>query len=157
MDRTARPQPQSVASASGISLVEVLISTTLLAAALLSLPQVFAMTTRAALEAGHVTLATLLAAQKVEELRSGPFPRSSASGIEILDAQGGDVEASDSTPAYTRRWWMEPLESGLSAAPEGTIAIGVSVSRYGPTDGDNRDATGGESARVVTILAGTGS
>jgi Tfp pilus assembly protein PilV len=146
-----------VVSASGISLVEVLISTTLLAGALVSLPHVFAMTARAALEAGHVTVATLLAAQKVEEIRSGPLPPSSASGVELLDAHGADVEASGSTPVYTRTWWTEPLESTPSSAPAVTIAIGVSVSRYVRTEVNGRDPAGGESARIITLRTGTGS
>jgi prepilin-type N-terminal cleavage/methylation domain-containing protein len=130
--------------ASGFSLVEVLISMTLFAVAMLSLPQLFASAARASLEAGRVTMGTLLAAQKIEELRSGPFPRSSASGVELLDSTGATDPVSGSGPAFVRTWSVEPLPSALRT----TIAIRVAVSPY---RGGHPVTAIPESARLVTL------
>jgi type II secretory pathway pseudopilin PulG len=54
----------------GFSLVEVLVATGLLATALVTLAQLFAISTSSNLTARHVSYATVLAEQKVEELRA---------------------------------------------------------------------------------------
>ena len=143
---------RAVAVTAGVSLVEVLISTTVLVTAMLSLPQLFVIAARATAEAGDVTAATLLAAQKIEELRSRPFqPASAADGVESLDASGDDVDAYGAAPVFVRTWWIAPVPS----APDTAIAIGVAVSRYRPADGAYGGATGPESARFVSIRAKT--
>ena len=63
-----------LATVAGVHLVEVLIAASLLAGVCLSLPTAFVGAVRANLAAGEATWTTVLAAQKVEELRSGPFP-----------------------------------------------------------------------------------
>jgi type II secretory pathway pseudopilin PulG len=55
---------------SGFSLLEVLVAAFLLATALVTLAQLFAMSTRSNLHARNISYATLLAEQKVEELRA---------------------------------------------------------------------------------------
>jgi hypothetical protein len=129
-------------------LVEVLISTLLFAVALLSLPQLFAIAAGANRAAGHATAATLLAAQKIEELRSAPFPGSlAAHGVEFLDTRGEQVEPFGSIPVYTRSWWIEPLPSAKGE----TMAIAVVISAYRRADDRTAASTGPELARVVTL------
>jgi prepilin-type N-terminal cleavage/methylation domain-containing protein len=139
--------PGVVACTRGVSLVEVLVSITLLAVAMTALPQLFAVASRATLDAGYMTIATVLAAQKIEELRSGPFPGPSAGGFELLDSAGTDVGTSGSPPLLIRRWWITPLQR----APEATVVIGVAVSHYRHARLEQSDAMAAESARVVTL------
>src|SRR2546423_15347124 len=54
----------------GFSLLEVLVATALLATALVSLAQLFAMSTRSNIGSRNTTYAAVLAQQKLEELRS---------------------------------------------------------------------------------------
>jgi len=133
----------------GFSLVEVLIATGLLATVIASLPHLFAIATRANLDAGDTTWATVLAAQKVEELRAEPFPEPLRS-VDYLDSGGKRLDDPGSTRwAYTRRWWIEPL----SSAPGNTVVITVVVSRYRSGDEDARDAEvqRREAVRLVTL------
>jgi prepilin-type N-terminal cleavage/methylation domain-containing protein len=58
------------ASNAGFSLLEVLVATALLASALVSLAQLFAMSTRSNIGSRNSTYAAVLAQQKLEELRS---------------------------------------------------------------------------------------
>ncbi len=151
--RVSPPGPRAGPTAtSGFSLVEVLIATGLLVTAIVSIAHLFALATRANLDAGDMTWATVLAAQKIEELRAEPFPeRPVDQSIEYLDAFGDrlDATASAGGRAYTRRWWIEPLPS----ASDDTMAITVVVSRYRLGDDDTPDAGGrmGSAARVVTL------
>jgi hypothetical protein len=131
-------------------LVEALVSTLLLATALVSLPHLFAIAAGAIRAAGDTTTATLLAAQKIEEFRSTSFPPSlSAQGMDFLDARGEPAEASGSFPVYTRVWWTVPLPSARSE----TIAIAVAVLPHRRIDGSSLEAAGPELARVVTLRA----
>jgi hypothetical protein len=131
--------------------VEVLIATGLMATAIASLPHLFAIAVRANLDAGETTWATVLAAQKIEELRAEPFPEPSVrQSVDYIDPGGTRVGDPGSTrPAYTRRWWIEPLPSG----PGTTVVITVVVSRYRRGDGDALDAAGQrrDAARLVTL------
>jgi Tfp pilus assembly protein PilV len=148
---SARPRPSDgLTAASGFSLVEVLIATGLLATVIASLAQLFAVATRANLDAGDTTWATVLAAQKIEELRAEPFPGPFVDqSVDYLDSGGNRLDDPGSMrPAYTRRWWIEPL----SSAPDNTIAITVSVSRYRRGDGGTPDpAPLRDAARLVTL------
>jgi Tfp pilus assembly protein PilV len=140
-----------LSAASGFSLVEVLIATGLLATAIASLAHLFAVATRANLDAGDTTWATVLAAQKIEELRAEPFPELFVEqSVDYLDSGGNRLDDPGSTRrAYTRRWSIEPL----SSAPDNTIAITVGVSRYRRGDGDTLDSTARrrDAARLVTL------
>jgi len=65
----ATPARQGASNA-GFSLLEVLVATALLASALVSLAQLFAMSTRSNIGSRNSTYAAVLAQQKLEELRS---------------------------------------------------------------------------------------
>ena len=151
--RVSPPGPRAGPTAtSGFSLVEVLVATGLLVTAIASIAHLFALATRANLDAGDVTWATVLAAQKIEELRAEPFPeRLVDQSVEYLDSRGDTLDAGASAGgrAYTRRWWIEPF----SAAPDNTIAITVVVSRYRLGDDGTPDPSGRwrGAARVVTL------
>ena len=99
----------------GFSLIEALVASAILATGLLSLAQLLAFAATANAAAGRTTYATLLAAQKIEELRA-----SSSSALEGAD---GDAPA----PGFTRRWSV----SALPSDPEHVVLIQVLVRASG--------------------------
>lgn len=122
-------------SEGGFSLVEALVASTLLATALAGLAHLFVVASRANIHARDTTYATVLAAQKLEELRAGVFPEHTAGeSIERLDARGRVLaDGADARHAtYQRRWTIEPLP----AYPLDAVVISVVVSRRSaPNDG----------------------
>jgi prepilin-type N-terminal cleavage/methylation domain-containing protein len=121
-------------SARGFSLLEVLIATTVVAVALTSLAQVFVVSAHANSSARAMTVAALLALQKMEQLRSftwsvdaGGMPISdarlapsasdalrvnTAGFFDFVDGAGrslGQAAAPPVTARYLRRWSIEPL------------------------------------------------
>ena len=87
----------------------------LLAGALLSLARMFTTATAVVTTARHLTTGSILAAQKLEELRavaSGlPSGPNVSGGIELIDRTGVAVaEVTASTPiTHTRQWRIRPL------------------------------------------------
>jgi Tfp pilus assembly protein PilV len=73
----------------GVALLETLIAMTILVVAVLSLAQLLTLASRANIAAGQMTTATILAASKMEELRTLPW---------------GDTAGADRVGAHTRRW-----------------------------------------------------
>jgi hypothetical protein len=96
-------------------LADTLVATAVLATALLSLAQLFALALTATNAAGRVTHATLLAAQKVEDLR--------ASSATALDASGRDAPAA----GFSREWSIGALPSD----PDHVVLIEVVVKARG--------------------------
>jgi hypothetical protein len=95
----------------GCSLIEVLIATTLLAIGVASLTQLYMLAIGSNLASTHRTRGAMLAAQKLEELRSvawGPELRSGSDGV-------GE---------YARRWSVDPLPQNPGMA----VIIDVVVS-----------------------------
>lgn len=130
-------------------LVEALIAASLLAAVCVSLPPAFAGAVRANLAAGDATWTVVLAAQKVEELRSLPFPALQAGEFQdLLDARGRPVDAPPRIPAFIRTWRMEPL----ATAPDQTVVITVVVSPYRQTAGNGGRAATPDAAAGATRL-----
>ena len=99
---------------SGFLLVEAIIATTILAGALLALGHLFAGAARLNLVSRHLTMATTLASQKLEELRADGIRLSS--GLEYLDASGAALPLDTGRAAYTRRWSITPDPSGSDGA-----------------------------------------
>jgi len=93
----------------GFALPDALLASTLLVVGVLSLTQIFTLAIRANATAQHVTVAAVLAAQKIEELRSTPW--------RVPD------EGVDRVEAFTRQWSVAPL----GADPAHTAIIQVSV------------------------------
>ena len=130
-----------------VHLVEAVIAASLLAAVCVSLPHAFAAAVRANRAAADVTWTVVLAAQKVEELRSQPFPEPAGTGefSDVLDAEGRAVEGPSQVPAYSRTWRTEPLP----AAPDRAIVITVVVSPSRHAS-DSDEASPG-ATRLVTL------
>ena len=100
----------ATASASGFSLVEVLVATALLATAIVTLAQLFAISTRTNLGSHNSTFATVLAQQKLEELRSLSWG---------FDRQG--LPLSDTTTDTTVNPETANGGTGLSPSPNTTL------------------------------------
>lgn len=139
----------------GFSLVEVLIAIGIFATAAAAIPQLFTAAVRANAEAGAVTWATTLAAQKVEELRAtAPLEAVVGESIDLVDQGGSRVAGPGSAPpAYTRRWWVEPLPS----APADTFVISVAVARFREGDDlvSHEAVAQRDLVRVVTLQTET--
>lgn len=130
----------------GFFLIEALVASGLLAIALAALAHLFVIATRANVDARDVTYATVLAAQKIEELRAAAFPESSTvESTDYLDARGNILGGGDGfrTATYVRRWRIEPLAADHLNA----VVITVTVSR--------RQAGSG-AARLTTVRARSG-
>lgn len=122
--------------------MEVLISMGILLVALASIPHLFLAAARANADAGDATWATVLAAQKIEELVAGPAPVLTGGELtDYLDPSGAPAEV-PAPRAFVRRWSVEPF----AVAPDRTLVLSVAVSRYreGGTPAP-------ESARLVTL------
>jgi hypothetical protein len=131
-----------------VHLVDVLIAASLLAAVCASLPAAFAGAARANLAAGETTRAVVMATQKVEELRTGPFPGpGSIESSDLLDASGRVAGESGSRPAFRRMWRTQPL----AAAPDHTVVITVVVAPYHRSVRLSLDVPTGGATRLVTL------
>jgi Tfp pilus assembly protein PilV len=86
----------------GFALPEALVATTLLVVGVLSLAQIFTLAARADRTAHHLTVGSVLASQKIEELRSSPG-NVPAEGIDRLDE-------------FTRRWTVTAFGADPSIA-----------------------------------------
>jgi hypothetical protein len=115
-----------MAQAAGFTFVEVVVATTILMVVWLAIARIVTISAAANANARAVTLATLLAVEKLEELHALPFddpafatspPGSLATNV------GGYYDAPDAR--YVRRWSIEPLP----AHPDSALAIRVTVVR----------------------------
>jgi prepilin-type N-terminal cleavage/methylation domain-containing protein len=107
--------------ANGFSLIEVLIATAIVIAGAATLAQLFAMSGDAVRMANRVSVAVLLAEQKIQELQAYPeTPRISPPAaleadtdgfVDYMDAAGGLLTGSGSAPPvgtlYIRRWSVQ--------------------------------------------------
>ena len=108
----------------GFSLIEVCIAAGLLGTAIVALAALFTLSIGANLTARHRTYATILAQQKLEELRVAGGALGPAAGMDFLDASGRRVAGPPmGLAAYERQWWVEPL----AAAPPGLMLLRVEV------------------------------
>jgi Tfp pilus assembly protein PilV len=93
----------------GFALPDALLASTLLVVGVLSLTQIFLLAGRANQAARHLTVGSVLAAQKIEELRSTPW--------------SVPAEGVDRIEEFTRRWTV----SAFDGDPSFTAVIEVSV------------------------------
>jgi prepilin-type N-terminal cleavage/methylation domain-containing protein len=99
----------------GFSLIETLIAASILATALTALSQLLVITSAATDNAGRMTTATVLASQKIEDLR--------ASSSTVLEGGGTDMPA----PGFVRRWRF----SALPSDPDHVIVVEAVVTTRG--------------------------
>ena len=115
----------------GFSLVEVLLATTLLTVAIVSLAQLFAVSTRANTNAKLTTFTTVLAQQKMEQLRSLTWG---------FDAQG--LPLTDTSTNITAAVEAPTGGKGLTPSPVG--ALGENTDGYCDfLDGNGQSLGGG--------------
>src|SRR5947207_1671073 len=99
----------------GFSLLEVLVATTLLAAALAAVAQLFAVATKSNFSAKATTFASLLAQQKMEQLRGLTY------GFDVLG-----LPLTDTTTDITVAPESVTGGKGLSPSPAGTLGQNMS-------------------------------
>jgi len=104
-------------SEGGFSLVEVIVATSLLATALVTLAQLFAISTKTNLSSRNTTYATVLAQQKVEELRSLTWG---------FDLQGLPISDTTSDTAVS----PEQPHGGSGLAPSPKTALNENTPGY---------------------------
>ena len=140
----------------GFSLLEALIATAILVVALVSLAHLFGLAIRNNIAARSTTTATVLAQQKLEELRAltwAELSQSPASAlqenapgfVDYVDQFGENRGGGADPPAgaiYTRRWAIDPL----TASPD-TLVIQVRVMRTAVRSAADRLP---EEARLIT-------
>ena len=127
----------------GFSLIETLIATFLLAVSLSALAQLFAIAVTNNAVARHGTIAAVLAAQKIEQLRGDASLAPSPANALRENVPG----YSDDVDRYRRRWTVEPVP-GTSA-----LVIQVLVTRRHDRGGADAGAVtrAPEEARLITI------
>jgi type II secretory pathway pseudopilin PulG len=110
----------------GFSLVEVLIASTILIVALLSLAQLLSLATAANGAAGRATFSAVLAAEKLEELHTLTWEsvrRQAGESVDYFDRSGRPVP-NPAAATYSRRWLIDPLP----VDPDNSLVIQVVVS-----------------------------
>ena len=122
----------------GFSLVEVLIAVAVLVAGAMALVPLVMLAAAANASARHATYATVLAAQKLEELRSRQTVPPAASGVEYVDRLG--EPRGPGNAAYVRQWSIEPVAADATGA---LVVIDVAVAP--------RAGAGPGEARLVTV------
>ena len=151
----------------GFTLVETMVAISIAAVALTALAQLFVIATEANAGARRATYASILATEKVEQLRSlGPDLSEQRADLSVdtpgacdfLDEHGRSLGTGSSPPpgtVYIRRWSVERLPSDPEAL---VLQVGVfpRVSRGGgsPTQSDARPAGGAQIVTVKTRRAG---
>jgi Tfp pilus assembly protein PilV len=131
----------------GFSLIESVMACGVLAAGVLSVVQLFGLAASMSAASRQMTGASILAAQKLEELRSTSAP---ASGADRLDRFGAIVvdEGGERPIAYRRRWTVTEAGANL-------IAISVDVSPYRRGAPDREDGPAGiDVVRLTTLRPG---
>lgn len=128
-----RPDPRAVIpdppvdAPAGFALIDAIIAAAILAVGVSAIAHVFAIGARATTDSRDLTFETVLAMQKLEELRAGVFPDGPVDLAEIVDARGEALPAGTDMAhaAYRRRWTIQPWPFD----PVDAVVITVAVSR----------------------------
>lgn len=96
-------------SARGFSLIEVLVATTVMVVGVATLAQLFALALNANAAASQTTMVTVLAQQKMEQLRAEPFDLPRSPPDALTRDTPGFCDLVDGV--YVRRWSVETLPS----------------------------------------------
>ena len=121
----------------GVSLIEALVAACVLAGAIATLLHVFVLAARAHADAQSVTVATILATQKMEELRALHAPVEPVDAVDYADARR--VVLADGVAGFYERHWT--IQSSSTATGAAVVTVTVS-----PTAAP---ATGG--VRLITL------
>jgi type II secretory pathway pseudopilin PulG len=127
----ATTQTESFKSERGFSLLEVVIAAGMVAGAFAALAQVLAVSIASNLSARSGSAATVLAVQKMEQLRGLPWG-ARAPGVDYLDLAGNVLgEGGESPPGavYVRRWSVELSEEEDEIILRVRVTGGHNVSR----------------------------
>jgi prepilin-type N-terminal cleavage/methylation domain-containing protein len=129
----------------GFSLVEVLVAAFLLAACLVGIARLFAIGVASNSIARHGTTASVLAAQKMEQLRREPVLTPSGAGT-LQVATSGYVDRVDQ---YIRRWSIERAPASGTA-----LVVQVLVTRRTDRGAADQGAVlrAPEEARIVSVI-----
>jgi prepilin-type N-terminal cleavage/methylation domain-containing protein len=109
----------------GFALLEVLIAAALLVTLAAGMSRILASGVREVHSSRLRAVATIVAAGKLEELRSTPAGEGAGGGAEYLDTAGETIGTGAPVPAsavYIRRWTVDPL-----AADSDVFALQVEV------------------------------
>jgi prepilin-type N-terminal cleavage/methylation domain-containing protein len=117
--------------ADGFTLIEVMVAISLLAVGLVSLVQLALLARASDRSAALLTIASVLAQDKMEQLRAEEWPAAASDFCcEFFDAHGALLASGSSPPvgtAYVRRWAIEPVPF----IPASACALRVSVAPRG--------------------------
>jgi prepilin-type N-terminal cleavage/methylation domain-containing protein len=134
----------------GFSLVETIVATTLLAGALVTLAQFVGAAVQSGSAARARTATTLMAEQKMEQIRALPWAAIAvmpANTVDYLDASGHERCGAASTPCdvavYVRRWSVTPapfsgaviiieVDVGLVGMGHGSTTLVTARARMAP-------------------------
>ena len=100
-------------SKQGFSIIEVLVATTVMAVGLAALAQLFALSVGVNTRARHTTMATVLARQKIEELRAEPGALEHSPPGALEHDTPGFYDVVDRR--YHRRWSIDAMPSNPDA------------------------------------------
>ena len=109
---------------SGFSLIEVLIATGLMAFALVSLAQLFALSTRNNVSARYSTLASMLAEQKMEQLRALTW------GFDLLNLPLSDLSTNVAAFEATGSCAAANTGAGVGLTPSPSNTLQANVDGY---------------------------
>jgi prepilin-type N-terminal cleavage/methylation domain-containing protein len=124
----------------GFALLEVIVAAALLAVLAAGMARIVAAAVHEGRSSRLRAIATVAAADKLEELRSGS-PADAAAGTDYLDAAGAAVGAGGAalpSTVYTRQWMVQPLDGDPDV-----VALRVDVFLQG----------GALAARLITVRA----
>ena len=106
-------------TADGFTLVEVMVATSVLTVGVVALVQLAILAQAAGRAAARMTVAAVLAQDKMEQLRAQEWPAASAGCCDYFDAHGGLLGSGASPPvgtAFTRRWAIDAAQVFPEAA-----------------------------------------
>jgi prepilin-type N-terminal cleavage/methylation domain-containing protein len=163
-----RSRPLREVSAGGFSLLEVLVATAVFVVAVVALAQLFAVAIDANARARSMTLAALLAQQKMEELvaafsqqdvngaildvsPAGALDRNTSGYCDYVDQRGQSLGGGIAPPpgaAYLRRWSLDPLP----VYPDSTRILQVVATRSrGAADAASAVTMRPDTTRLITV------
>ncbi len=165
----ARSRPDRLQSDLGFTIVEVLFALALIAIAAAGVANLCGIAIRATHDARDETMATMIAAQKIEQLRSAPWGSgdlslsppdtlsTNTSGYaDFLDRRGRSVGTGVAPPldgVYTRRWNVALLPSGGPFARVLRVLVSTTARVAGVRAGGSRARQATE-ALVVAVRSG---